>query len=47
MWQVLIHLTFVLSAIGIAHVDRLSEPIQPKGAARASAVWKELDVPGV
>jgi uncharacterized protein (TIGR00645 family) len=25
MWQVLIHLTFVVSAIGIAYVDRLSE----------------------
>jgi uncharacterized protein (TIGR00645 family) len=25
MWQVLIHLTFIISAIGIAWVDRLSE----------------------
>jgi uncharacterized protein (TIGR00645 family) len=25
MWQVVIHITFVLSAIGIAYVDRLSE----------------------
>ncbi|MEY9184844.1 putative membrane protein YqhA [Bradyrhizobium sp. USDA 326] len=25
MWQVLIHLTFVVSAIGIAYVDKLSE----------------------
>jgi uncharacterized protein (TIGR00645 family) len=25
MWQVLIHLTFVVSAIGIAYVDRLSD----------------------
>lgn len=25
MWQVLIHLTFVVSAIGIAFVDKLSE----------------------
>ena len=29
-WQVLIHITFVLSAIGIAWVDRLSEPPNPK-----------------
>jgi len=26
LWQVLIHITFILSAIGIAWVDRLSEP---------------------
>ncbi len=25
MWQVLIHITFVVSAIGIAYVDRLSD----------------------
>jgi uncharacterized membrane protein YqhA len=25
MWQVLIHITFILSAIGIAFVDRLSD----------------------
>jgi uncharacterized membrane protein YqhA len=25
MWQVLIHITFVVSAIGIAFVDRLSD----------------------
>lgn len=25
MWQVLIHLTFVVSAIGIAFIDKLSE----------------------
>jgi uncharacterized protein (TIGR00645 family) len=25
MWQVLIHLTFIISAIGIAWVDRISE----------------------
>jgi uncharacterized protein (TIGR00645 family) len=30
MWQVLIHITFVLSAIGIAWVDRLSEPPNSK-----------------
>jgi uncharacterized protein (TIGR00645 family) len=30
MWQVLIHITFVLSAIGIAWVDRLSESPNPK-----------------
>lgn len=28
MWQVLIHLTFIVSAIGIAWVDRLSEQSQ-------------------
>jgi uncharacterized protein (TIGR00645 family) len=32
MWQVLIHLTFIISAIGIAWVDRLSESSQRKGA---------------
>ncbi|MBR0954865.1 TIGR00645 family protein [Bradyrhizobium canariense] len=32
MWQVLIHLTFIVSAIGIAWVDRLSESGQRKGA---------------
>ena len=25
MWQVLIHLTFVVSAIGIAYVDKLGD----------------------
>jgi uncharacterized protein (TIGR00645 family) len=25
MWQVLIHLTFIVSAIGIAYVDRISD----------------------
>jgi len=25
MWRVLIHITFVVSAIGIAYVDRLSD----------------------
>ena len=30
MWQTLIHLTFIVSAIGIAFVDRLSQPISPK-----------------
>src|SRR6478736_6805868 len=32
MWQVLIHLTFIISAIGIAWVDRLSDSGQRKGA---------------
>ena len=27
MWQTLIHLTFIISAIGIAFVDRLSQPV--------------------
>ncbi|MBL8630192.1 MAG: TIGR00645 family protein [Rhodospirillaceae bacterium] len=26
MWQTIIHITFILSAIGIAYVDRLSQP---------------------
>ncbi len=30
MWQVLIHLTFIISAIGIAWVDRLSESAHRK-----------------
>ena len=34
MWQVLIHLTFIISAIGIAWVDRLSEGGQRKGAGQ-------------
>ncbi|MDA9425074.1 TIGR00645 family protein [Bradyrhizobium sp. CCBAU 53380] len=33
MWQVLIHLTFIISAIGIAWVDRLSESGHRKEAA--------------
>jgi uncharacterized membrane protein YqhA len=32
MWQVLIHLTFIISAIGIAWVDRLGDSGQRKGA---------------
>ncbi|MBR0956705.1 TIGR00645 family protein [Bradyrhizobium japonicum] len=32
MWQVLIHLTFIISAIGIAWVDRLSESGHRKAA---------------
>ncbi|PJG55290.1 TIGR00645 family protein [Bradyrhizobium forestalis] len=32
MWQVLIHMTFIISAIGIAWVDRLSEGGHRKGA---------------
>jgi len=31
MWQVLIHLTFIISAIGIAWVDRLGDSGQRKG----------------
>jgi uncharacterized protein (TIGR00645 family) len=30
MWQMFIHLTFIISAVGIAWVDRLSQP--PGGA---------------
>jgi uncharacterized membrane protein YqhA len=33
MWQVLIHLTFIISAIGIAWVDRISESGHRKGHA--------------
>lgn len=33
MWQVLIHLTFIISAIGIAWVDRLSESGHRKEAS--------------
>ena len=35
MWQVLIHITFILSAIGIAWVDRLSEPPNRKEMGHA------------
>ena len=38
MWQVIIHITFVLSAIGIAYVDRLSQPMQRREAHAATAV---------
>jgi uncharacterized protein (TIGR00645 family) len=30
MWQTIIHTTFILSAIGIAYVDRLSQPAHGK-----------------
>src|SRR5690349_17656772 len=33
MWQVLIHLTFIISAVGIAWVDRLSESAHREKAA--------------
>src|SRR5262245_23130789 len=35
MWQVLIHVTFIASAIGIAWVDRLSETSHRKDASHA------------
>jgi uncharacterized protein (TIGR00645 family) len=35
MWQVLIHITFIASAIGIAWVDRLSETAHRKDANHA------------
>jgi uncharacterized protein (TIGR00645 family) len=35
MWQVLIHITFIASAIGIAWVDRLSETAHRKDASHA------------
>ncbi len=31
MWQTIIHLTFIVSAIGIAYVDRLTYPTQATG----------------
>ena len=33
MWQVVIHLTFIISAVGIAWVDRLSDNGHRKGAS--------------
>ncbi len=35
MWQVVIHLTFIFSALGIAWVDRLSEPVHRKEPAHS------------
>jgi uncharacterized protein (TIGR00645 family) len=35
MWQVLIHVTFIFSAIGIAWVDHLSKPANRNGAGHA------------
>jgi uncharacterized protein (TIGR00645 family) len=35
MWQVLIHITFIASAIGIAWVDRLSETAHRRDASHA------------
>ncbi len=32
MWQTIIHGLFILSAIGIAYVERLSQPVYPKGS---------------
>jgi uncharacterized protein (TIGR00645 family) len=37
MWQVAIHITFILSAIGIAYVDRLSESTQRKDSHAVSS----------
>jgi uncharacterized protein (TIGR00645 family) len=34
MWQAIIHTVFVLSAIGIAYVERLSAPVYEQGHAR-------------
>ena len=36
-WQVIIHITFIISAIGIAWVDRLSEAAYRKAADHAKA----------
>jgi uncharacterized protein (TIGR00645 family) len=30
MWQTIIHCVFILSAIGIAFVDRLGQPLAPE-----------------
>ncbi len=35
MWQVLIHLTFIISAVGIAFVDRLGQPPYDKHHSHA------------
>jgi uncharacterized protein (TIGR00645 family) len=35
MWQMLIHITFVLSAIGIAYVERLSAPTEAEAQSHA------------
>jgi uncharacterized membrane protein YqhA len=37
MWQAIIHTVFVISAIGIAYVERLSAPVYEHGAARKAA----------
>ena len=36
MWQAIIHTVFVLSAIGIAYVEKLSAPIYEQGHAKKS-----------
>ena len=35
MWQTLIHLTFIVSAIGIAFVDRIGQPPPNEHAAHS------------
>jgi uncharacterized protein (TIGR00645 family) len=37
MWQAIIHTVFILSAIGIAYVERLSTPVYEQGHARKAA----------
>ena len=32
MWQTIIHITFILSAVGIAYVDRLGQGAAPHPA---------------
>jgi uncharacterized protein (TIGR00645 family) len=34
MWQAIIHTVFILSAIGIAYVERLSAPVYEQGHVR-------------
>lgn len=36
MWQTIIHIVFILSAIGIAYVDKLSRDLPHKGAPKIS-----------
>jgi uncharacterized protein (TIGR00645 family) len=37
MWQTIIHIVFIFSAVGIAYVDRLGREIPTKRAAHQSA----------
>jgi uncharacterized membrane protein YqhA len=37
MWQAIIHSVFILSAIGIAYVERLSSPVYEQDHARKAA----------
>jgi hypothetical protein len=37
MWQMLIHLAFIVSAIGIAYVERLSQAVSEPSAPRSTS----------